>query len=88
MEIDLKTYRENKETVRNLREIEDYFNFRFPDKSDGWQALTTLFYSQIALENYIKSNAQIDPNFLPAFKVSLWNFLNKISSYENSRKEK
>ena len=87
MAIDLKTYRENKETIKNLKILNGFFVKNFPEKSTGWVGVTSLFYAQTAITNYL-GRAKVDPQFIPALKAMLWQFLNDISSYENSRKEK
>ena len=87
MAVDLKTYRENKETIKNLKAINSFYMDRFPNKSTGWAGITSLLYAQTAILDHLE-NAKIDPQFLPAIKSMLWQFLNDISSYENSRKEK
>lgn len=86
MAINLKTYKENKEIIKNLKTINGFFIRNFPEKSTGWVGVTSLFYAQTAIMNYLE-NVKLDPNFIPALKAILWQFLNDISSYENSRKE-
>ena len=87
MAIDLKTYRENREIIKNLRIINGFFVKNFPEKTTGWVGVTSLLYSQTAIMHYLE-HGKVDPQFIPALKAILWQFLNDISSYENSRKEK
>ena len=47
-EIDLKTYRENKEVIKSFETLNRFFNDNFPDKSWGWVGVTALLYAQMA----------------------------------------
>lgn len=87
MAINFKTYKENKEIIKNLRIINGFFVKNFPEKTTGWVGVTSLFYAQTAIMHYLE-HGKIDPRLVPALKSILWQFLNDISSYENSRKEK
>ena len=87
MAVDLRTYRENKETIKNIKALNGFFVRNYPEKSTGWVGITSLLYSQTAIMHYLE-HGKIDPNLVPALKSILWQFLNDISSYENSRKEK
>lgn len=86
--IDLKIYKENKEIIKNLKIINDFFIEKYPEKSAGWVGLTALFYSQTAIANYLNNSKEVNKGFVPALKAVLWNFLNEISSYDINRKDK
>lgn len=87
MAIDLKIYRENKGIIKNLKIINEFFIEKFPEKSAGWVGITSLFYAQTAIMNYLRK-AKTDLQFKTALKAILWQFLNDVSSYESSRKGK
>lgn len=86
--IDLKMYRENKDTCRCLRKINQILEENFSEKTWGWVGLTTLLYSQLAIENYVANEAELDPQFIPAVKSVLWQFMNELGRHETRRKEK
>ena len=88
MAINIKTYRENKEIIGNLKKINQYFIDQFPEKSAGWVGITSLFYSQCAIGEYLKEKSKVDKRFIPALKAILWSYLNEISGYENRGKDK
>lgn len=88
MVINIKTYRENKEIIGNLKKINQYFIDQFPGKSAGWVGITSLLYSQCAIDEYLKEKSKIDKRFVPALKAILWSYLNEISGYEDRGKDK
>ena len=88
MAINIKTYRENKEIIGNLKKINQYFIDQFPEKSAGWVGITSLIYSQCAIDEYLKEKSKVDKRFVPALKAILWSYLNEISGYEDRGKDK
>lgn len=88
MAIRIKTYKENKEIIKALQKINNYFLDEFPEKNAGWIGLTALFYSQVAIAHYLKVEKDLNKNFIPALKAVLWDYLNEISCYKNSGKDK
>lgn len=88
MVINIKTYRENKEIIGNLKKINQYFIDQFPEKSAGWVGITSLFYSQCAIDEYLKEKSKVDKRFISALKAILWSYLNEISGYEYRGKDK
>lgn len=88
MVINIKTYKENKDIIRDLKKINQYFIDQFPEKSAGWVGVTALLYSQCAIGEYLKEELKVDKRFVPALKAILWSYLNEISGYEDRGKDK
>ena len=85
MAINIKTYKENKDIIRNLKKINQYFVDQFPEKSAGWVGVTALLYSQCAIEAYLEQETDKDKRFIPALKAILWSYLNEISRYNGGK---
>lgn len=84
--INLKTYRENKEIIKNFKKINNFFISAFPNKSAGWVGLTLILYSQMALGEYLKTVKNINPNLITALRATLQMYISELDKYENSRK--
>ena len=85
MVVDLNVYRNNKEIIKELLFIRDFFNANYADKSWGWVGLTALLFAELAIETYL-NNEKPDPEFYPALKGMLWEFHYKVNKkqLENS----
>ena len=88
MAINIKTYKENKDIIRNLKKINQYYIEKFTEKSEGWVGIKSLFYSQCGIGEYLKEKSKVDKRFIPALKAILWSYLNEISGYEDRGKDK
>lgn len=84
MVIDLNTYKNNKEVVRELGNIDKYFTEAYPTKTWGWIGLAVLLYAQMAIEKYLEDNDP-DAGFYPALKSMLWGFQNKVNEIQKDK---
>lgn len=87
MAINLELYKKNKETIKNLKKIDKFFVENYPDKTDGWIGLITLIYAEWSVKEFLNKNI-IDPKYITAVRSVLWEFLNIVNSYDDSRKGK
>lgn len=87
MVIDLRTYKENKEIVKNLNKVNTFFLQAFPQKTWGWVAITSLLFSQLAMETYLKDEKP-RKGFYPAIRNMLLNFQKVLDTNEKQQREK
>lgn len=86
MLVNLKTYRENKEIVKSLSKVDNFFKRTFPDKSWGWVAITALMFSQLAMEVYLKeSNPR--KGFYSAIRSMLLGFQESLNNCEKQQRK-
>jgi len=84
MVINIKTYKNNKEIIKELSSINTYFMETYPNKTWGWVGLTALLFSQMAIEKYLK-DSNPDAGFYPALKSMLWNFQKRINELQTGK---
>lgn len=84
MAIDLNTYKNNKEIVKEIARIDKFFTETYPNKTWGWVGITALLYAQLSIIKHLEDNKP-DALFYPALKSMLWNFQNKINEMQKKK---
>lgn len=84
--VDLKIYKQNKKISQTLRKIDNFFLREFPQKTWGWIGVTSLLYSQIALEQYLKESKP-EKLFVSMIKRVIWQYINILNKCSEIRKD-
>lgn len=84
--VNMKIYKQNKKISQNLRKIDELFLREFPQKSWAWVGVTSLLYSQIALENYLKETKP-EQQFISMIKRVVWQYINILNKCSEIRKD-
>lgn len=84
MVVDINLYKNNKEIVKELSHINNYFMEAYPNKTWGWIGLIALLFAQMAIEKYIEDNNPKE-GFYRALKSMLWGFQNRINEMQKTK---